>query len=199
MSAATPGAVEPEVQQWVGYTLEAGLGDIVCDRGTILHWAESVADANPLWWDEQVADALTDGWIAPPSMLSVWMRPLMFKPAGWSPTGEAVADLDAAAIRPLEAHFRLKDGLGLPEGVVTYNEIEFHEPVRPGDRIATTQTVSQISAQKTNRLGTGRYWRIDVTYTKADPARPDEQAGAVVGIETYNMFGYARSGAGGAA
>jgi acyl dehydratase len=167
--------LEPEVADWVGYTLDAGRGDVVCERGYILHWAESVEDDNPLWWDEAVADELTGGWIAPPSMLSVWMRPLMFHPA--MPDGDET-------IRPLEVHFRLKDALGLPEGVVTYNEIEFHEPVRPGDLISTRQTVSQISAPKTNRLGTGRYWRIDVTYTN--------QRGEVVGIETYNMFGYRR-------
>ncbi|MBW3661690.1 MAG: MaoC family dehydratase N-terminal domain-containing protein [Actinobacteria bacterium] len=174
MSAEAAG-LDAEVAEWVGYTLDAGPGNIVCERGYILHWAESVEDANPLWWDETVAEQLTSGWIAPPSMLSVWMRPLMFRPD--------VPDGDEP-IRPLEVHFRLKDALDLPEGVVTYNEIEFHEPVRPGDLISTRQTVSQISAPRTNRLGTGRYWRIDVTYTN--------QRGEVAGIETYNMFGYRR-------
>lgn len=161
-------------EQWVGYELDAGPGDVVVERGYVLHWCESVEDANPLYWDEVVAGELTDGWIAPPTMLSVWMRPLMFNPA------RDFSD----AIRPLEVHFRLKDAFGLPEGIVTANEIEFREPVRMGDVISTQQTVRQISDVKTNRLGSGRSWTIDVTYTN--------QRGDVVGIESYEMFSYVR-------
>ena len=67
---------------------------------------------------------LTDGPIAPPSMLSVW-----FRPHHWSPgrTEPAV---------PLQVHFDLKERFGLPEAVMTDNTIVFHEPVRPGDRAA---------------------------------------------------------------
>jgi acyl dehydratase len=105
-------------------------------------------------------------------MLSVWMRPLMFNPQR------------DESIRPLELHFRLKDAFGLPDGIVTANEIEFREPVRMGDVISTRQTVREISDVKTNRLGTGRAWTIDVTYTN--------QTGDVVGIESYEMFSYVR-------
>jgi acyl dehydratase len=174
------------VDDWIGRERTDPPGDVICERGYILHWLEATENANPLHWDGRLAGELTGGWIAPPSMLSVWMRPLLFKPAGWSPTGAAAADEDTAAIRPLEVHFRLKDALGLPEGVVTYNEIELHAPVRPGDLVSTSQTVAQISGERTNRLGTGRYWRIDVTYTND---RED-----VLGIETYNMFGYELAG-----
>jgi uncharacterized protein len=162
------------VEDWVGFELDAGAGDVVAERGHVLHWCESVEDANPIYWDEAAAEALTDGWIAPPTMLSVWMRPLMFNP-------QRSAD---DAIRPLELHFRLKDAFELPDGIVTANEIEFHEPVRMGDVVSTRQTVREISDVKTNRLGTGRAWTIDVTYTN--------QRGQVVGIESYEMFSYVR-------
>jgi uncharacterized protein len=163
------------VDDWVGFELDAGAGDVVAERGYVLHWCESVEDANPLYWDAEVADTLTDGWIAPPTMLSVWMRPLMFNPR----RGEA--------IRPLELHFRLKDAFGLPEGIVGANEITFGVPVRMGDVISTRQTVREISEPKTNRLGTGRSWTIDVTYTN--------QRDEVVGIESYEMFSYVRGAA----
>ena len=159
---------------WVGRTLDAGEGDVVAERGHVLHWCESVEDANPLFWDEQVAAELTDGWIAPPTMLSVWMRPLIFNPR--RSAGEA--------IRPLELHFRLKDAFELPDGIVTANEIEFHAPVRMGDVISTRQTVREISDIKTNRLGTGRAWTIDVIYTN--------QRAETVGVESYEMFSYVR-------
>ena len=159
-------------EEWTGRTLDAGPGDIAAERGHVLHWCESVEDANPIFWDEHAAKDLTGGWIAPPTMLSVWMRPLVFNPA----RGDA--------IRPLELHFQLKDAFELPEGIVTANEIEFGEPVRMGDVISTRQTVREISDVKTNRLGTGRAWTIDVTYTN--------QHGDVVGIESYEMFSYVR-------
>lgn len=160
------------VDQWVGFELDAGPGDVVAERGYVLHWCESVEDANPIYWDEAAAQDITGGWIAPPTMLSVWMRPLMFNPQR------------DESIRPLELHFRLKDAFGLPDGIVTANEIEFREPVRMGDVISTRQTVREISDVKTNRLGTGRAWTIDVTYTN--------QNGDVVGIESYEMFSYVR-------
>jgi uncharacterized protein len=161
------------VEDWVGYKLDAGPGDVAAERGYVLHWCEAVEDANPIYWDEAAAQEITDGWIAPPSMLSVWMRPLMFKPG----TEEQ--------IRPLELHFMLKDAFELPEGIVTGNEIEFGVPVRMGDTVATTQSVREISDERTNRLGTGRSWTIDVTYTN--------QRNEVVGVETYRMFSYNRA------
>lgn len=161
------------VQDWVGRELNAGPGDIAAERGYVIHWCEAVEDANPLYWDEATAEGLTGGWIAPPSMLSVWMRPLMFNPHA------------TEQVRPLELHFQLKDAFALPEGIVTGNEIEFGEPVRMGDVITTVQRVRDISDERTNRLGTGRAWTIDVIYTN--------QRDEVVGIETYRMFSYNRT------
>jgi acyl dehydratase len=163
---------EADVQSWVGRTLDAGPGDVVVDRGYIQHWCEATENANPLFWDDRVAEELTTGPIAPPTMLSVWMRPLVWKPGS------------DERIRPLELHFQLKEALDLPEGIVAGNEIEFYAPVRPGDRISTTQSVREIGEVKENRLGTGRNWTIDVTYTN--------QRGQVVGVESYTMFSYRR-------
>ena len=159
--------------EWIGTEIDAGPGDVAAERGHVLHWCESVEDPNPIYWDEAAADEITGGWIAPPTMLSVWMRPLMFDPRR------------SDGIRPLELHFQLKDAFGLPDGIVTANEIEFHAPVRMGDIVSTRQTVREISDEKTNRLGTGRAWTIDVTYTN--------QRGALVGVESYEMFSYVRA------
>lgn len=161
------------VDEWTGRELDAGPGDVACERGYILAWVEATENANPIYWDEAVARETTGGWIAPPSMLSVWMRPLLFNPGA------------REQIRPLEMHFRLKDAFALPEGIVTGNEIVFHEPVRPGDVISTRLTVAEIGPVRSNRLGTGRPWTIDVTYTN--------QEGGLVAVESYRMFCYVRS------
>lgn len=170
VDAPSPARTEDEVQAWVGVELDAGAGDIVCEPGYILHWCEATEDANPLYWDPQVAEQLTQGLIAPPAMLSVWMRPLLF-----NPTREE-------AIRPLELHFLLKDATGLDRGIVASNEMVLHDPVRPGDRVRTVQAVRSISPVKTIRLGTGRFWTIDVTYTAQD--------GRLLGVESYDFFCY---------
>lgn len=158
--------------EWLGRTKEDPPGDITCERGYVLHWCEATENANPLYWDPDVAEDLTDGWIAPPTMLSVWMRPLTFVP------GRTEGRM------PLDLHFALKDAFDLPEGIVTGNEITFGVPVRPGDRITTTQTVTDVSEPRTNRLGTGRAWTVDMTYRNQN----DE----VVGVESYRFFSYKR-------
>jgi acyl dehydratase len=165
-------STQPDVAEWVGRTLDAGPGDIMVERGFVQHWCEAVENANPLFWDDEVAQEVTAGPIAPPTMLSVWMRPLAWRPG---------RERDR---RPLELHFQLKEAFDLPEGIVAGNEIEFGVPVRLGDVISTTESIREISEPQTKRLGTGRFWIVDVTYTN--------QHGEVVGVETYRMFAYRR-------
>src|SRR5207302_1010471 len=123
------------------------------ERGYIWTTCASVENGNPLFWDDAVADELTDGPIAPPTMVSVW-----FRPHHWAPgrTEQAL---------PLQVHFDLKEQYELPEAVMTDNTIVFYEPVRPGDVITSAQVLKSVSDEKTTKLGTGRFWVIDVEYT----------------------------------
>jgi acyl dehydratase len=105
-------------------------------------------------------------------MLSVW-----FRPHHWAP-GRSEQAL------PLQVHFDLKEQYGLPEAVMTDNTIVFYEPVRPGDVITSAQVLKSVSDEKTTKLGTGRFWVIDVEYTN--------QNGELVGVESYTGFGYVR-------
>lgn len=164
------------VAEWVGREIDNPPGDIACEPGAILHWLEATENANPLFWDPGVAEEAAGGPVAPPSMLSVWMRPLVWKPDG------------GTATRPLELHFRLKEAFGLPDGIVYRNEIAFHAPVRPGDRVRTTESAREIGELRESRVGRGRNWTIDVTYRN--------QRDEVLGVETYEMFSYRRAEAG---
>ena len=142
------------------------------ERGYIWTSCSSVENGNPLFWDDAVADELTGGPIAPPTTLSLW-----FRPHNWEP--------DQAEPRlPLQVHFDLKEQLGLPEAVMTDSEVVFHEPVRPGDVITSRQVLRSVSEPKTTKLGTGRFWVIDVEYLN--------QNGALVGVEVFTGFGYKR-------
>ena len=160
--AARIGAVQYEIQ-----------GDFPVEQGYIATSCASVENGNPLFWDPVVAEAITGGPVAPPTMLSVW-----FRPHHWAPgrTEEAL---------PLQVHFDLKAAFDLPEAVMTDNTIVFHDPVRPGDVLTTRQILRSVSGPKTTKLGTGRFWVIDVEYLN--------QHDELVGVETYTGFGYRRA------
>ena len=88
----------------------------------------------------------------------------------------------AAAAGPLRPEGRF----GLPEAVMTDNTIEFHTPVRMGDASRTHQVLRSVSEEKTTKLGTGRFWVIDVVYANQD--------GELVAVESYTGFGYRGGG-----
>ena len=105
-------------------------------------------------------------------MMSAW-----FRPHYWAPNRTEQA-------QPLQVHFDLKEKLELPEAVMTDNTIVFRTPVRPGDRLRTWQVLRSVSDLKTTKLGTGRFWVIDVEYFNQD--------GVPVASESYTGFGYKR-------
>ncbi len=164
-----------DVKSWIGQKRYEILGEFDVERGYVFTTCASVENGNPLFWDEKAAHDVTDGWIAPPTMISVW-----FRPHYWAPEREEQA-------QPLQVHFDLKEKLELPEAVMTDNTIVFREPVRPGDRLKTYQVLRSVSEPKRTKLGLGRFWVIDVEY--------ENQRGESVGTESYTGFGYRRDDA----
>jgi acyl dehydratase len=165
--------VPDDVRALVGEIQYVEESEFPVERGYIWTSCSSVENGNPLFWDDAVAEELTGGPIAPPSMLSVW-----FRPHHWAP-GRSGDHL------PLKVHFDLKERFGLPEAVMTDNTITFYEPVRVGDRLRTQQVLRSVSEPKTTKLGTGRFWVVDVEYFN--------QHGELVGVESYTGFGYRRA------
>ena len=170
---STDTEVPADVEKLIGVVQYEERGEFPVERGYIWTSAASVENGNPLFWDDAVAAELTGGPIAPPTMLSVW-----FRPHNWSP-GRSEPGL------PLQVHFDLKTRFELPEAIMSDNTIVFHEPVRLGDIITSRQILRSVSAPKTTKLGTGRFWVIDVEYLN--------QHGDLVGVESYTGFGYRRS------
>ena len=161
-----------KIQDMIGKELYPEEGEFPVEHGYIWTTCSSVENGNPLFWDQDVAREITGGPIAPPTMISVWFRPHLWAPGR---TKEAL---------PLQIHFDLKAGLGLPEAIMTENTIVFYEPVRIGDRLRTHQVLRSVSDPKTTKLGTGRFWVIEVEYFNQDGAR--------VASESYTGFGYKR-------
>ena len=161
-----------DVAGMIGRPVYPATADFAAELGYGWNTLAATENGNPLYWDEAVAQALTGGRILPLSTLSLWMRPHR-----WSPgtEGEQVA---------LQVHFDLKARLDLPEAIMSDNTVAFHEPVRPGDVISHHQVLKSVSGPKTTRLGSGRFWVIDVEY--------HNQHDQLVGVESYTGFGYRR-------
>ena len=170
---APDGALPDDVAARIDRVQYEQTGGFPVERGYIWSTCASVENANPLFWDDEVATAVTGGPIAPPTMLSVW-----FRPHHWAPGR-------TEELLPLQVHFDLKEHFGLPEAVISENTIVFHDPVRPGDEVSSRQILRSVSEEKTTRLGTGRFWVIDVEYRN--------QRDEVVGVESYTGFGYRRT------
>ena len=131
-----------DVESLIGKIQYEEVGEFPVERGYIWTTCASVENGNPLYWDDDVAEEITGGPIAPPTMLSVW-----FRRHRWAPgrEGETLA---------IQSHFDLKERLGLPEAVISDNTIVFHEPVRVGDVLAH-QVLRSVSEEKTTKLGVG--------------------------------------------
>lgn len=169
------GGLPAEVEALVGRPMYEQSADFDVERSYAYNTCAATANGNPIFWDEAVAAEVCGGPVVPPTTLSLWMRPHYWQPGA---SGEQVA---------LKVHFDLKEIFGLPEAVMTDNTLVFHEPVRPGDRISNRQVLRSVSGPKATRLGTGRFWVIDVEYRNQD--------GVLVGVESYTGFGYRRPGA----
>ncbi len=143
------------VQSWIGKRRHEEEGEIDVERGFVLAGCSSVENSNPIYWDEDAANDITGGWVAPPTMISVWCRPHF-----WSP----YRDEEGLALR---THFDLKEALEVPEAIMSADELIFYEPVRMGERVRQYQILASVSDVKTTRVGTGRFWNIEVHYENA--------------------------------
>ncbi|MEE2664551.1 MAG: MaoC family dehydratase N-terminal domain-containing protein [Myxococcota bacterium] len=160
------------IQDMIGKEIYPEEGEFPVEQGYIWTTCSAVENGNPLFWDPASAEAVTQGPIAPPTMISAWFRPHLWAPGRSKPA------------LPLQVHFDLKEALELPEAVMTDNTIVFYEPVRLGDRLRTHQVLRSVSDPKTTKLGSGRFWAIDVDYFN--------QQGVKVASESYTGFGYKR-------
>jgi len=159
-------ALPQQIQDWIGTVVVIDESEVAVDQSQIDNFCSAVEDGNSVYWN--------DG-ISPPGMLSAYNRP-----HAWTP-----ARGDNPVNRPLELHFRVKDLLALPRGIVAEQVYEFGVPLRVGDRVRAEQSLREVSEVKTNKLGTGRNWTIDVTYKN--------QRGETAGIESISFFGYDRN------
>lgn len=119
-------------------------------------------------------DVGLDGWIAPPEMVTTFLRPPVAPASG------------ASAATNVALHERLKDALGLPVGIATGYELEARALVGAGDRLVSVERIAEVGPVRDTRFGRGRDWEIEVVSSFAT----GPCAGEPVCIERWRMTGY---------
>lgn len=115
----------------------------------IHHWRQVIGDSNRAYWDDAFSTRSRFGQVvAPPAMTQVWTMP---------PFGSAAPPTDAVA----ELYDRL-DSLGYTSIVATNSRQSYLRPQRLGDRLTATKRITSVSAEKTTRIGTGRFVTTEI-------------------------------------
>jgi uncharacterized protein len=153
-----------EALSMVGTTTAPRAGDVDVNWTTIKQFCSAVEDPNPSYWDPDLAEELWGSIVAPPAMLMVWTMHLRWKP-------------DHSQPAPL-----LMGQVPLPGDVVVNvsNDTEFYVPVRLSDRLTVTEEVTDVSAEKCTRVGTGHFVTTVSTFCRQD--------GAIVAQQTNVLF-----------
>ncbi len=160
------------VQSWIGTTLKAKLGPLPVEMGMCAAFTAATGDKNSAYFQAgvPVRDSDQDERYVPPVMLPIWVRSL----DGARPSLEEQ--------QASEFHFRLKNALNLPLGIVKENAVYFYHQVKVGDVISCEQQLMEVTDERTNRLGVGRDWLIHINYYRQD--------GTLMGMESMRLFGY---------
>ncbi len=135
---AQESAVTPELKALVGKEFPPTTWEVT--KGDIIRFAQAIEDPNPLWNDEkQARRSRYGGLIAPPTFLA-------------SLVNEEATRLLFDMPTPLK---RVLNG---------GNELEWYQPVRPGDRITVTEKVVNLREGQ-GTLGHMLFIITEVNYT----------------------------------
>lgn len=136
----------------------------------IQHFAATVRDRNPSYWDDEFARLHWGGLIAPPALLMGWLIPPPWLPDGRVPTA-------AIAIRvPLPGTTFINAS----------NEVEFPCPIVEGDRLSVVEEVVSVSPVKRTRLGAGHFVETCDHFHRAD--------GTLVAVNRNTLFRFTPEG-----
>jgi acyl dehydratase len=160
------------VAGWVGQARYQKQAQALVAAANVHALCAAVEDANPVWWDGKAAIELLGAEITPPAMVSSWTRPEL-----WHPDNDT-------GVMPLQLHYDLKAAFDYPTALVSGFESVFYQPVVIGDCLSSSQLLREVSAEKTTRLGRGRFWVIEVQY--------HNQHGELAATEQFDCFGYRR-------
>ncbi len=132
----------------------------------IKHFCAMVQDANPIYWDEALAQARFGGVPSPPGMMMVWSMPPVWRP------GESARSPLLATSVPLPGNTIIN--------VAT--ESEFLAPAIVGDLLMVEESVVDVSPAKTTGVGRGHFITTEMRYAN--------QRGRAIGSLRNVLFRY---------
>lgn len=147
--------ITDEVRNAIG--MEFGPYVYEVEKGAIRKFAEAIGDPNPLWQDEEYASKSRYGGIIA------------------SPTFLFSLRFDEVTLRITELECPLKNELN------GGSEIEYFQPVRPGDVITVKAKLTNIT-ERQGRSGKLLFFPIDLTY--------ENQKGELVAKHRFNFIRY---------
>lgn len=112
------------------------------EKGAIKKFAEAIGDPNPLWQDEEYARKSVYGGIIAPPTFAISLRHDPF--------------LDR--VKQMAAFKRILNG---------GNDIEYFQPLRPGDIISVTGKVVDIR-ERAGKAGNMAFMTVELSYRKQD-------------------------------
>jgi acyl dehydratase len=144
------------------------VGEVAVSSGDVLRWSEAHRVRSPRHWPDR-----RDDWVAPPAMVTSFVRPLEWRPDREGPPGDRGSTL----------HEALKAHLGIPLGIAAGYELELHALLRDGDEVVAVERIASVGEPEVSRLGPGRRWVIENAISRVGD-------GALVAVERFHMLGY---------
>jgi uncharacterized protein len=174
-SPRTPGAsgytsVNPaigtyeEALEHIGRTSRRYRGEVPVGEGAVKMFCAMVQDANPAYWDRELAQRIFGGPVAPPALIQGTVLPLPWTPTGAEPQALAVFSV------PLPGRTLIN----------VSTEAVHHRPYFVGETVTYYDEVVDISPERTTRLGTGHFITTVFHY--------EDEAGEPIASITNVMF-----------
>jgi len=147
----------------VGATGKPGTARDPVSEPVIRAWCDAMADGNPLYTSpDRAAAGPYGGIVAPPAMLQVWTMVGLHL---GGPPERAVEDTPSAGV------YQLLDDAGFVGVVATNATYSYDRLLRPGHLLTGTQTLAEVSEEKSTGLGVGHFVTTETLYTDQDGNR----------------------------
>lgn len=165
-----------EAEALVGTVIAEQVGADPVNAPMVRQYLESLEWDSPVWNDEAAArDAGHPGPVAPFAMYMTFGMP-----AYWAPGDPPLPDHSVA---PFPFGRVPAPGSTM---LATSTDVEFHEPMRVGDRLHTTWRLTAVT-RKRLQLGDGAFLDFEATHRNQD--------GRIVAVERTSVFRYDPDGA----
>lgn len=135
----------------IGMKSEVAFGEAEVNWPMVKTFCSLVEDTNASYWDAEYATSTWGGLVAPPAMLLTWLVPLQ-----WRPDGVTALPFVGPKV-PLPGN----------SSINVSSETTYLRPVQLGETLNIMEEVTEVSPEKTTRLGTGHFVTTESTVRNA--------------------------------